>query len=888
MPDIRLSGNSDLLSSCALLRWFDHDLLSDVAAHGEDEIEALLASDLVETASEHPGAYRLHDDIRAEALARLRAENPLDELTWHMRFFDYFLRQMQESGPNDRRAIAEDTVLYHLGELFLLIAARQEWHILIAHVTAVRAANPREARTYHWLNFYEGFASIRTQDYDRGEIILTALLSYTDVENKLRIQVLNALGQAHWFQGRYDRGLAMYQQVLTLARQTNNLFYQGIALANMGWIYEGIGKYEQALTIVTQSLAIFRDLHDEYREAQALYDIGIYAMRVGRWQVARSHFLDAIQLYEALNILPRLAHLYWGQGFLHHMLGDELESEKAYLRARTITETHEHGQPDLALDIHFQMGFLYQAQGRWGEALASYDRANSLAAQLRDQYSATFIHYRRGNVFERQSRLEEAYNAYRAAIEGIEALRGATKTEEIKIGLLGTAQQVYESMIVLLLKLDRQAEAFEYVERARSRAFLDLLSDKSPELYDAIDQPVATLAEVQQRLPADALLVEYFTIGVLPRGESLINMLPPENTRLREHLTLPPQVLVFAVTRDRLEIFRPETDPNTLRPQSLDPGPGKRMLRDRLLARLHTQLIEPLAELLPSRRLLYLIPHGPLHYVPFMALRSAEGAYLLAADGPAIALAPSATILLRNCLGRSQAMSRHSVPLLALGYNDEGEDALRYAEAEARHIARMLGGPAWTGPASKSARLLGEAGRARWLHIAGHAYYDPHDPLGSALKLGADDLLSARAIIEKLELTADLVTLSACQSGVTHVMPGDEMLGLQRAFLYAGAPAVVCTLWETADLVALLVMDRFYADLRRGIAPATALRDAQVAVRDMTGRDLTATIARWRDEDPEFIAAIGELPAIPTDMLNMRIYADPIHWAPFMLIGRAD
>jgi len=342
------------------------------------------------------------------------------------------------------------------------------------------------------------------------------------------------------------------------------------------------------------------------------------------------------------------------------------------------------------------------------------------------------------------------------------------------------------------------------------------------------------------------------------------------------------------VTRDRLEIFRPETNPNTLRPQSLDPGPGKRMLRDRLLARLHAELIEPLAELLAGRRLLYLIPHGPLHYVPFMALRSAGGAYLLAGDGPAIALAPSATILLRNCLGRGRVGARHAQPLLALGFNDEDDDRLRYAEAEARHIATMLGGQAWTGPENKSARLLDEARRARWLHIAGHAYYDPHDPLGSALKLGADDLLSARQIIEKLELTADLVTLSACQSGVTHVMPGDEMLGLQRAFLYAGAPAVVCTLWETADLVALLVMDRFYADLRGGSAPATALRDAQVALRDMTGRNLLATIARWRYEDAEFAAAIGEGPTIPPEMLDMRIYADPIHWAPFMLIGRAD
>jgi CHAT domain-containing protein/tetratricopeptide (TPR) repeat protein len=896
MPDIRLPGNSDLLSICALLRWFDHDLLSDLAVRVRDEIEALLASDLVETASEYPGTYRLRDDIRAEALARLRAENSSDELTWHMRFFDYFLRQMEEFGGNNRHAIAEDSVLYHLAELFLLIAARQEWSTFAEYITTIRANGPYRDRLERWFAFYDGFAALRTQNHNRSLAILTALHKQSNLENKLRVQVMNALGLLLWFQSHYDQALELYQQTYTLAQEIGDRFYQGVALANMSTIYYELGDYEQAWDLGMQNLQIFRALGDKYREAFTLYNMGKYAMTQGRWNIAQYHFHEAITLYEGLGAQARLAYLYWGQGFLAHMLGDESQSETSYRLADAIGQTPEYNQPELVLDIHFQLGFLYQTQGRWPEALSRYYRALELAHQLRNEYSATFIHFRRGNVFERQGRLEEAYDAYRAAIDGIEAMRGDIKAEEIKIGLLGTTQQVYESMILLLLKLDRQAEAFEYVERARSRAFLDLLTDKpalsgvegSPELFEAIDQPVATLAEVQQRLPAGALLAEYFTIGVLARGESLINMLPPENTRLREHLTLPPQVLIFAVTRERLEIFRPEIDPNSLRPQSGDPGPGKRMLRDRLLARLHAQLIAPLAELLAARRLLYLIPHGPLHYVPFTALRSAEGAYLLAADGPAIALAPSATILLRNCLGRGQALDRHSTPLLALGYNDEEENPLRYAEPEARHVAAMLGGQAWTGPAGKSARLFGEARAARWLHIAGHAYYDPHDPLGSALKLGSEDMLSARQIIEQLELSAELVTLSACLSGVTQVVPGDEMLGLQRAFLYAGAPAVVCTLWETADLVALLVMDHFYADLRHGVAPAVALRDAQIAVRDMTGRKLLATIARWRYEDAEFAAAIAELPAIPPDALDTRIYADPAHWAAFMLIGRAD
>ena len=126
------------------------------------------------------------------------------------------------------------------------------------------------------------------------------------------------------------------------------------------------------------------------------------------------------------------------------------------------------------------------------------------------------------------------------------------------------------------------------------------------------------------------------------------------------------------------------------------------------------------------------------------------------------------------------------------------------------------------------------------------------------------------------------------ENSLSQVVAGDELLGLQRAFLYAGARAVLCTLWEAADFVTLLLMDRFYADLRRGQPPAAALRDAQAALRAMTGRDLAATLDRWRADDPQFVAALGELPAVSDDQLDERLYADPTWWAPFLLVGKAD
>lgn len=883
------SDDFGLLSLCAILRWFDRDRLLLFAEGAADRVAALLSSDAIEPALDEPGAYCLREAIQTGVLTRLRAERPNDELALHGRAFEQFLPPAGRLAPGDWPASDESRCFYHLGELLEQLTARREWQAIARYVAVARAAGPLQDRHLRLLLLYDGLVAIRTANYDSGEMMLAALLGQPDLDGDLRVRTLNALGHVYWFKNQFDRALALYRQVHLLGKTIGDTLYHGLGLLNMGIVYVELGYYEQALDLCEQSLEIFCALGNRCREAHARYEIGHCAMNLGRWQIAQNQLHEAIRLYEALGVTADLAMLSWCQGFLLHILGREIESEAAYLHSLSIACSPDYGTPSAAMDILLFLGFLYQTQGYWDAALTSYEQAITIADRIQNRHSLTLIHYRRGETLKQQGYLDAAAQAYQQAIEIVESLRGAAESEEIKIGLLGptelgTTQQMFEAMVLLCLELGRTREAFAYVERARSRAFLDLLASKSPDLYDAVDQPIVTLAEVQARLPADALLLEYFTTGVLPRGERLITKLPPENTRLRDHLALPPHTLIFAITRDTIEVHDAPIDPNRLRPHEHDPVPGRRLLRGRQLAYLYESLIAPVEHLVRGRGLLYLIPHGPLHYVPFMALHTSGGEHLLAAGGPAIALAPSATVLLRNCLDRPRAQA---VGMLALGYNARDAEALRYAEAEARHVARLTGGDAWAGPAPKSERLIAEAPNVRWLHIASHAVFTPHDPLGSYLWLGADDALNARAIISKLTLRADLVTLSACTSGLSHVVAGDELLGLQRALLCAGAPTVVCTLWEAADLVALIVMDRFYSELCRGRPPAEALREAQTFARQMTGRELLAMIDRWRAEDPAAVAAL-DLPPIPPEYFDAAIYADPLYWAPFMLIGRPD
>jgi CHAT domain-containing protein/tetratricopeptide (TPR) repeat protein len=911
----------DVLALCAVLHRFDRDLLA-TAGCPASQADELLGSDKVEATT---GGYRLREDLAAEIVARLRAERPTDEVKLHQHAFAYFLAKLQQSIQTGRSFEDEDACLHHLDAIFILIGTGMDWQTILEYTLAVRAAEPRQVRHRQRLLVYEGYVAVRTQKYEDGEHILSQLLEEEIVDPDVHIKALKGLADAAFYRSQYDRSLELYQNLYTLAYEVGDLSYQGLALFGTGLVYHTLDHQEQALEYCKRSIECFRARNDRLREAHALYHVGLYSMYLGRWEDVQAYNTDAIQHFERLGLSSSLGLTYWLQGYTYHVFGDEPASEDAYLRALELAESPGRARPSLAMDVWLYLGFLYHTQEAWDAAIEHYERALALAIRLDSQHQIGAIYYRQGLVFQRQGRLTEAFAAYICAIDSIEALGGTTQGEDIKISLFGTTQQIYEAMVLLCLELGRPAEAFHYVERARSRAFLDSLAKKSPELSAALDRSVVTLADVQAQLPEGAVLLEYYTTGVLPLGEHMINKLPPENTRLREHLALPPNIVLFAITRDRFNVYRPALNPNSLRPPIGDRYPGRHLLHGRLPQHLYDRLIAPAAELLDACSVLYLVPHGPLHYVPFTALRSAAGEYLLHAGGPALAHAPSATILLRNCLGRPR---ERGSALLALGFNDpQGEQPLRYAEAEAQHIARMIDGDAWTGMQPKTQRLIASGRDIRWLHIAGHARFDPHDPLGSALALGSDDTLSARAIIRDLDLAADLVTLSSCTSGVSHVVPGDELLGLQRALLYAGVPTVVCTRWEARDLVALLIMDRFYTALLQGFSPAVALRDAQIAVRDLTSRDLAALLDRWRAEATDLAAALGapvdalhdvqastrelgdidfnailnswraeaadlaaalEQPAaVSPNMPEARPFADALLWAPFMLVGRA-
>ncbi|MEV0236081.1 CHAT domain-containing protein [Nonomuraea sp. NPDC050786] len=332
-------------------------------------------------------------------------------------------------------------------------------------------------------------------------------------------------------------------------------------------------------------------------------------------------------------------------------------------------------------------------------------------------------------------------------------------------------------------------------------------------------------------------------------------------------------------------------------------------------------LVAPLVQHSTPGQVIWVVPHDQLHGVPLHAIE-VDGVPLV--ERNPTCYTPSAAVM-RYCQAKRQAAASRSVVLA----DSRADRPLAHSRAQSRLIASMLGDATWL--VGKQASIAGIRSAVKKgvsvLHIACHGEFDAERPAQSRVLLAdtnADGALTAEKILG-MSLPADLVTLSACQSGVAHRRKGDELFGLPRALIYAGASAVLVSLWPVDEVATGLLMYSFYLARKAGAGKAEALRTAQLAVRTATcagvieyctmvggdERTVARSVADIRFRAGDFTAAADEYTrllgsassddhglfaaharatlasrgtAVQLDYTR-RVYAHPHHWAGFVLIG---
>jgi CHAT domain-containing protein len=231
--------------------------------------------------------------------------------------------------------------------------------------------------------------------------------------------------------------------------------------------------------------------------------------------------------------------------------------------------------------------------------------------------------------------------------------------------------------------------------------------------------------------------------------------------------------------------------------------------------------VEPIARWCSPDDIVCIVPAGPLFYVPLHAVRAGNGEPLVARN--AVSYAPSASAL-RYCLRRRRP--RSGLPRATVFGNPEGN--LPTAGFEAGLVGNLFGVEPWKREDVTAGRWWEAMASSDVIHFAGHAELDASDPLNSGLCMTNDEVLTARELLDRPAAPLQLVTLSGCVTGYNDIHPGDELLGLTRAFLYAGASSLLVTLWEVRDDAAADHVLTFYEKwVNGGALKIDALRDAQ-------------------------------------------------------------
>jgi len=490
----------------------------------------------------------------------------------------------------------------------------------------------------------------------------------------------------------------------------------------------------------------------------------------------------------------------------------------------------------------FMLNKCLMETGQVKEAKAGYDTLLQLP-QTRDNGGIYWmILFDRGRIEEKEGNLANAIMFYRKAVDIIEQERASINTEASKIGFVGDKQGVYFRLVNCLCANGQFGLAFEYVERSKARALVDMLASKkdfavkdgdNKAVQALLDDGVKTEAELRVRDESidksklrsieiknrDKLIEQSPELASLVTVHSFssadIQSSIPANETLIEYYYEGKDLFIFVLSRSVLTAFRSSSENLELEIRNLRTSlqmPDSEGYLE-LCRRLYAKLIKPIEGSIKDRNLI-IVPHGALHYLPFNVLCDEKG-YLIERHN--IRLLPSSSII--KYLRPSKTPKQSSI--LVFGNPDLGNPDydLKFAQNEAIEVAKSVSKSRLFIRRQATETAFRKYGKDfNYIHFATHGKFDPDDSLKSAILLSGDSENNGILTTDKLysiKIDADLVTLSACETGLGKISNGDDVVGLTRGFLYAGSTAVVASLWKVDDQTTSELMRRFYNNLSR-------------------------------------------------------------------------
>jgi CHAT domain-containing protein len=700
----------------------------------------------------------------------------------------------------------------------------------------------------------------------------------------------------HYLRGEYTRALDLYRTAREHSERVGDAYHGALCSLDCSEMYLELNLCEEAAELAEQARAQFGALRMVYEQAKAVTNLAIAASRRGDSTRAGRLFGRARQLFRREGNMAWLALVDLYEALVLHRSGHHVQARQLAEHARELFSEAAVPARAALCDL-----LLARLELQDGNIQAADDLCRAVLDKTVDTqapilaYQAQFM---LGLAREASGDRDGALHAFETAHAALESLRTQLRGDDLKLAFLEDKQAVYESLVSNCLAStapERLPAAFGYIESGKSRSLADLIAvraaslaprhavdttaaprlrqelswhyrqlereeakpDKRPERVHALrartrqlekelgrsldearrtDQEFSALQtgrsfnleEIRASLAPDTRVLEYYQA----RGQTYVCLLGREQLDIVAlgpiaELRHAARLLKFQLSKFRLDAAYVSKFSAQLQAAT-----------DAHLRELYAALIAPVRARLHAEHLV-VVPHDVLHLVPFHALLDGDRHLI---DDFTVSYAPSSSVY-RLCRTKPPGSGQGAV---IMGVPDAGTP---FILEEVRAVAETLpGSQIFVGPDATAHHLQQRGETSRFVHVATHGFFRRDNPMFSSIRLG-DGPLSVHDLYQ-FRLSAELVALSGCGTGLSVVVGGDEQLGLVRGLLYAGAHAVLLTLWDAYDGSTAEFMTAFYRHVMEGRTKAQSARDAMRALRQSRPH--------------------------------------PFYWAPFVLIGDAE
>ncbi len=694
--------------------------------------------------------------------------------------------------------------------------------------------------------------------------------------------------------GNYEKALQNLTDVLIIDRQIDEDLYVAMDLNNIGVIYrkKGLqaGKSEdllKALTAFEESLFISRQIQEKKVEVQCLNNMGTVYTDLNKYSEALRYMFMGLEIAQGLRDEEEIATILLNMGTVHAKQGRFEQAAEVFDKA--IELAYQINEKSILWEAHAKAGLVFKEMNNFGAALDHFNKSIELIEDIRskihlEELKASYFgsderidsYYNLVDLFYHMSQEYPDQNHLKHAFETMEKAKARVFLDRLELSRIEFGRDVNPD---LLDKEDELMGEISNINAALIKSGLD--QEQKQELLNKLDEFEQELETLNRKIRLNSPSYANLKYPQSVSFEEAQASLPDGSTAYFAYCIGKDCSYAFVITRDKIKVF-PLPPADMLREDVKDYLQiitDKNRLNFKPGFELFSLLVQPGLDY-GVKRIIF-IPDDILHFLPFETLLTQKDNLRWLVQDYRVSYVPSITSY-REILLRKKGKNREK-DILSFGNPDFGEhegiknsfanlsrdetrddfrlNPLKYSQLEVDKISALF---------KKNRRDIYTKEKAtettlkrtalmdyKIVHFATHGLIDNRNPARSSIVLSLGDQASEDGFLQMrevfdLKLDADLVTLSACQTGLGQFIKGEGIEGINRAFFFAGASSVLMSPWAVNDQASYQFMQRFYTHLRSADSIVDALRKSKI------------------------------------EMINSEALSHPFYWAGFVVSGKAD